>query len=61
MEYTLPKITLLSKKVKKYIQFEIEMKMPAMPFGMFGGGQEEQYKEADEDDINDFMRMLGGS
>jgi len=64
MEYTLPQLIDLMEETDKYMQFEVSTRLPMMPGLPFGqGGQvseDEEYKEATEDDINDFASFLGG-
>lgn len=65
-EYTLPQITELMKKANKHIQFEITLK--SVPIGFLGGSAEDkpssaddgEYKEATEEDIMLFSKLLGG-
>jgi hypothetical protein len=65
LEYTLPQVIELMEEANKYVQFEVSSRMPIMPMlggapDSQGGESEDGFKEANEDDINDFARFLGG-
>ncbi len=48
--YTLPQIAELMKHTNKHIEFQV--KVMTAPFkSMFGGGEDSDYKEIEEDDV----------